>query len=155
MDGKPFTLCKFRSMEPNAETACHEQHLEDLMESDRPMTKLDVFGDSRVIRGGGLLRSSGLDELPQLLNVLRGEMSLVGPRPCTDAEYKGYKPEQMGRFRVLPGLTGFWQVNGKNRTTFAQMIAMDAHYAENHSAGGDLKIILKTLNCHELPGSWI
>lgn len=109
------------------------------------MTKLDQRGDTRLIPMGRLLRATGLDELPQLLNVLRGEMSLVGPRPCTPHEFRNAPEYFSGRLSAPPGLTGYWQVNGKNTTTFRQMIAMDEFYARNMSLGLDLKILLMTL----------
>ncbi len=143
--GKVFMIYKFRSMKVNAETRSHEAHLEELMKEERPMTKLDATGDPRLIPFGRLLRASGLDELPQIFNVLRGEMSLVGPRPCTIQEFHRYEVWQQERVRVLPGLTGFWQVNGKNKTTFNQMIEMDIHYARNASFNLDLRIMFKTL----------
>jgi lipopolysaccharide/colanic/teichoic acid biosynthesis glycosyltransferase len=109
------------------------------------MTKLDRRKDPRLIPLGASLRAIGLDELPQIINVLRGEMSLVGPRPCIPYEYELYEPWQQRRFDALPGLTGLWQVSGKNRTTFNQMIRLDIEYAERASLWLDLKIILKTL----------
>jgi lipopolysaccharide/colanic/teichoic acid biosynthesis glycosyltransferase len=115
------------------------------MEEDCPMTKLDAAGDPRLIAGGRFLRASGLDELPQIFNVLRGEMSLVGPRPCLPHEFARYGAWQQERVNALPGLTGFWQVNGKNKTSFSEMIAMDIFYARNMSLGLDLRIILKTI----------
>ena len=142
--GQPFTIFKFRTMHVNAPTNGHENHLKELMKSSQPMTKLDVKGDSRVIRGGGFLRSTGLDELPQLINVLRGEMSLVGPRPCTSYEYEQYSPWHSRRLEALPGLTGLWQVSGKNELSFDQMIQLDVHYAENSSIWLDLNIMLRT-----------
>ena len=129
----------------NVETRTHESHLEQLINANVPMTKLDAAGDPRIIRGGRIIRATGLDELPQLFNVLRGEMSLVGPRPCTPHEFKSYKVWQRERVNAAPGLTGFWQVNGKNRTTFAEMIKLDIFYTKNMSLWLDLKIILKTL----------
>ena len=87
----------------------------------------------------------GLDELPQLINVLRGEMSIVGPRPCLPSEYAMYLPWQRERFRTLPGLTGLWQVSGKNRTTFNEMIDFDIQYVRKRSFWVDLKILLKTI----------
>jgi lipopolysaccharide/colanic/teichoic acid biosynthesis glycosyltransferase len=108
------------------------------------MRKLDVSGDPRIIPGGRILRASGLDELPQLFNVLRGEMSLVGPRPCTPYEFQRYKRWQRERVNALPGLTGYWQVNGKNKTTFTEMIRMDIWYTRNLSPLTDLAIIFKT-----------
>ena len=126
--GKRFIVFKFRTMIPGADTAVHETHVASLIESNRPMTKLDAHGDPRVIPFGRLLRASGLDELPQLINVLRGEMSFVGPRPCLPSEYNRYLPWQRERFRTLPGLTGLWQVSGKNRTTFNEMIDFDIQY---------------------------
>jgi lipopolysaccharide/colanic/teichoic acid biosynthesis glycosyltransferase len=109
------------------------------------MVKMDLGGDSRLIPLGLLLRSSGLDELPQIINVLKGEMSLVGPRPCMAYEYDKYLPRQRERFNTLPGLTGLWQVSGKNRTTFAEMVRLDIEYARNKTLWLDLKIMLKTI----------
>jgi exopolysaccharide production protein ExoY len=143
--GRRFMLIKFRTMKVNAETHIHEAYLEHLIISDRPMIKLDSTGDPRLILGGKFLRATGLDELPQIFNVLKGEMSLVGPRPCTVGEFERYAPEQRARVNALPGLTGLWQVNGKNRTTFRQMIEMDIFYSRNISLSLDLKIILRTL----------
>jgi lipopolysaccharide/colanic/teichoic acid biosynthesis glycosyltransferase len=108
------------------------------------MTKLDAR-DSRLIHGGRLLRALGLDELPQLLNVLRGEMSLVGPRPCLEYEYEQFSQRHRERFETLPGLTGLWQVSGKNRTTFEQMMNLDIRYVREKSLWLDLKILAKTI----------
>ena len=143
--GKRFMILKFRTMKTNVETAIHERHLEQLIQSDRPMTKLDASGDPRIIRGGRFLRATGLDEVPQLCNVLRGEMSLVGPRPCTLKEFQRYQPWQQQRVNAAPGLTGYWQVNGKNKTTFTEMINLDIFYTKNMSLRLDLVIILKTV----------
>jgi lipopolysaccharide/colanic/teichoic acid biosynthesis glycosyltransferase len=109
------------------------------------MTKLDAVGDTRLIPGGRFLRASGLDELPQIFNVLRGEMSLVGPRPCLPKEFERYQPSELERVNALPGLTGYWQVNGKNYTTFKEMIAMDLFYIRNMSIWLDLTIMFRTI----------
>jgi lipopolysaccharide/colanic/teichoic acid biosynthesis glycosyltransferase len=98
-----------------------------------------------LIPFGAKLRAMGLDELPQLINVLRGEMSLVGPRPCIPYEYEMYEAWQRRRFDAAPGLTGLWQVSGKNRTTFSQMIHLDIEYSQRANLWLDLKIILKTV----------
>jgi lipopolysaccharide/colanic/teichoic acid biosynthesis glycosyltransferase len=143
LSGRRFSMWKFRTMKLSAETKSHERHLEELIRSNRRMTKLDA-GDPRLVPFGRILRASGLDELPQIFNVLRGEMSLVGPRPCLPNEFASYEPWQKRRVDALPGLTGYWQVNGKNNTTFKQMVAMDLSYLENMSIGLDLKIILMT-----------
>ena len=132
-------------MKPHAETDNHENHFDHLVLSNRPMTKLDVAGDHRMIFSGWILRATGLDELPQLFNVLRGNMSLVGPRPCTPRELANFQPSQLERFNATPGLTGYWQVNGKNKTTFNEMIDLDVFYARNLSLRLDLAIIRKTL----------
>ena len=92
-----------------------------------------------------LLRACGLDELPQILNVLKGEMSLVGPRPCVTYEFEKYLPRHRGRCATLPGLTGLWQVNGKNRTTFEEMIDLDLDYCRKKSLWLDVKIISMTI----------
>jgi exopolysaccharide production protein ExoY len=136
---------KFRTMVVGAETNTHQGHIQLLMKSDAPMVKLDARGDSRIIPLGLLLRSSGLDELPQLINALQGEMSLVGPRPCLSYECDEYLPWQRERFNTLPGLTGLWQVSGKNQTTFAEMMQLDISYTREKSLWLDLAIILKTV----------
>src|SRR5437867_4868969 len=144
LGGRHFLIWKFRTMRVSAETETHERHLEELIRIGCPMTKLDAYGDPRLAPFGRILRASGLDELPQIFNVLCGEMSLVGPRPCLPNEFAGYEPWQRKRMNGLPGLTGYWQVNGKNKTTFNEMIAMDLFYLKNISVLLDLKIMLKT-----------
>jgi lipopolysaccharide/colanic/teichoic acid biosynthesis glycosyltransferase len=143
--GKRFMCLKFRTMFVGSDTGIHQGHLNHLQNSDAPMVKMDVQGDSRIIPLGILLRSSGLDELPQMINVLRGEMSLVGPRPCLQYESDKYLPWQRERFNAVPGLTGLWQVSGKNRTTFVEMIQLDIEYARNLSLWLDLRIIFMTI----------
>jgi lipopolysaccharide/colanic/teichoic acid biosynthesis glycosyltransferase len=143
--GRHFMCFKFRTMFVDADTAMHQGHLHHLMNSNTPMMKMDSRGDPRIIPFGLFLRASGLDELPQLINVLRGEMSLVGPRPCLPYEYDKYLPWQKERFGTVPGLTGLWQVSGKNKTTFVEMIQLDIKYAKNKSLWWDLKIILMTI----------
>jgi exopolysaccharide production protein ExoY len=142
--GKPFLCLKFRTMAVNADAGVHQRHLHQLMTSNQPMKKLDGTGDARLIPGGLWLRSLGLDELPQLVNVLRGEMSLVGPRPCIAYEYEMFQPRHRRRCETLPGLTGLWQVNGKNRTTFENMMELDLAYVERKSLFLDLKIMVCT-----------
>ncbi len=143
--GERFTILKFRTMQVNADTVVHQDYFKDLVNSGRQMAKLDSAGDKRLIPCGGFLRSAGLDELPQLLNVLRGEMSLVGPRPCTPHEASLYAEWQKKRFSVLPGLTGLWQVRGKNKTTFHQMICLDIYYATSMHLRMDLEIMVRTV----------
>ncbi len=142
--GRRFMILKFRTMKVNVETQSHERYLDQLIHANRPMTKLDASGDPRIIPGGRILRAMGLDELPQLFNVFRGEMSLVGPRPCTPHEFGRYQPWQQERVNAAPGLTGYWQVNGKNKTTFTEMINMDIFYTKNMSLWLDLTIMVKT-----------
>ena len=143
--GRQFTCYKFRTMHVDADTGLHREHAGRLIKSEAPMTKLDARSDPRLIPLGAALRATGLDELPQLINVVRGEMSIVGPRPCIPYEYELYEPWHRRRFDAVPGLTGLWQVSGKNRTTFDQMIRLDIEYSERSSLWLDLKIILKTL----------
>jgi lipopolysaccharide/colanic/teichoic acid biosynthesis glycosyltransferase/O-antigen/teichoic acid export membrane protein len=143
--GEVFDLWKFRTMRPGVDTTIHREHLNNLMNSDTPMTKLDVSDDPRILPAGRIIRRLYLDELPQLMNVLRGEMSLVGPRPCLPYEAEQYSAWHRGRFRVLPGMTGLWQVSGKNKTTFAEMIRLDIEYADRCSLLLDLKILLRTV----------
>lgn len=141
--GRRFMMFKFRSMKVCAETSVHELHFERLMRSGIAMTKLDA-GDPRIIPWGRVLRATGLDELPQIFNVVRGDMSLVGHRPCTPLEFEKYEGWERERVNAHPGLTGYWQVNGKNKTTFRQMIEMDLFYAKKASIALDLWIIMKT-----------
>jgi lipopolysaccharide/colanic/teichoic acid biosynthesis glycosyltransferase len=143
--GKQFVCFKFRTMQVGAEIASHQGHTAQLIKSSAPMTKLDAIKDSRIIPFGSILRATGLDELPQLINVLLGEMSIVGPRPCVGYEYEMYEPWQKRRFDAVPGLTGLWQVSGKNRTTFNQMINLDIEYSERATLWLDLRIMLKTV----------
>ena len=143
--GKPFRCLKFRTMSFNADTGVHQKHLHQLMTSKQPMKKLDGIGDTRLIPGGLWLRALGVDELPQLINVLRGEMSVVGPRPWVPYEYEMDQARHRQRCETLPGLTGLWQVNGKNRTTFERMMELDLTYVEKKSLFLDLKIIVCTV----------
>jgi exopolysaccharide production protein ExoY len=143
--GREFTCFKFRTMQAGADTRSHESHAQGLIESGLPMVKMDLQGDPRLIPFALPIRSSGLDELPQLFNVLRGEMSLVGPRPCLPCEYEKYQSWQRERFSAIPGITGLWQVSGKNKTTFVEMVQLDIHYARSRSLWNDFKILLKTV----------
>ena len=142
--GERFRLYKFRTMHVSASTSTHHAHFAELLKSNVPMQKLDAKGDSRLIKGGRLLRASGLDELPQIINVLRGDMSIVGPRPCLPYEYELYTAEQRRRMGSVPGLTGLWQVSGKNKTSFAEMVTFDIAYSQRMTLALDLKIMLLT-----------
>lgn len=142
---QPFTCFKFRTMHVHAESRTHENHMRMLIASGAPMTKLDETRDRRLIPLGRLIRAAGLDELPQLLNVLRGDMSLVGPRPCIEYEYQSFSDWQLRRFDTRPGLTGLWQVRGKNRTSFETMMRLDARYACRLSMIRDASIMLRTI----------
>jgi len=142
--GSTFTCFKFRTMKPNAETNTHQMHVKDLIKSSAPMTKLDARKDDRLIPGGNWIRAAGLDELPQIINILRGDMSIVGPRPCIRYEYDLYEPWQQRRCDAAPGLTGLWQVSGKNRLSFEQMIKLDIEYSRRKSLWLDAGIVLRT-----------
>lgn len=144
--GKPFTFLKFRTMQAGAEKEVHSEYLKALIDENKPMTKLDQRQDPRIFPLGRILRQTCLDELPQLFNVLRGDMSLVGPRPCLPYEAQHFQRWQRRRFDCVPGMTGLWQVSGKNETTFKDMIRMDIAYASKRSFFLDLKILLKTIS---------
>jgi exopolysaccharide production protein ExoY len=140
-----FMCLKFRTMKVNADTGVHQEHLKQLMTSNQPTRKLDCAGDKRLIFGGMWLRAAGVDELPQLFNVLCGDMSLVGPRPCTPYEFEVFPERYSERCQTPPGLTGLWQISGKNKTTFEEMFALDLKYAREKSLWLDLKIIALTV----------
>jgi lipopolysaccharide/colanic/teichoic acid biosynthesis glycosyltransferase len=153
--GNEFICYKFRTMRAGAETESHRDHTRRLMLDQIPMTKLDAQKDPRLIPFATALRATGLDELPQLINVVRGEMSIVGPRPCMPYEFELYQPEHRRRLDAVPGLTGLWQVSGKNRTTFEEMVQLDVEYSKRMSLWLDLQIIFKTLpalwaQCYEV-----
>jgi lipopolysaccharide/colanic/teichoic acid biosynthesis glycosyltransferase len=143
--GKKFECWKFRTMKVNNDAAAHEAYLKSLIKGgDQPMVKLDAKKDPRIIPLGWILRQSGLDELPQLINVLRGDMSLVGPRPCLPYEAKEYDQWHAERFDTVPGLTGLWQVSGKNRTSFKDMMRFDIRYSRRMSFWMEIQILFKT-----------
>ncbi len=140
-DGKHFTFYKFRSMRKGAEEEWHR--LRALNETEGPILK--IRKDPRLTRVGKFLRRTSMDELPQILNVLRGDMSLVGPRPPLPAEVLQYEPWQHKRLSVAGGMTGLWQVSGRSHLNFEEMVMMDLYYIENWSLGLDLKILLRTI----------
>jgi exopolysaccharide biosynthesis polyprenyl glycosylphosphotransferase len=139
-DGVPFTMLKFRTMVVDAEERLAE--LVDLEKLDEPAFKIP--DDPRVTRAGKLLRRTSLDELPQLINVLRGDMSLVGPRPEEEAVVALYDERQRARLAIKPGLTGPMQVYGRGDLTFEERLAMERDYLDNLSIAGDLAILLRT-----------
>ena len=141
MGGRPFVLRKFRSMRVDAEL--EQRELARRYEMDGPIFKMRR--DPRITRLGRFLRRSSLDELPQLLNVLAGQMSLVGPRPLPLDEAEHLAPEHRHRHDVPPGLTGLWQVRGRNDLPYAEMMRLDLEYACRCSLGLDLRILLATV----------
>jgi lipopolysaccharide/colanic/teichoic acid biosynthesis glycosyltransferase len=143
--GKVFTIWKFRTMHVNADPTPHRDYVQELINNENIMTKLDNGKDRRIIPFGNLLRATGIDELPQLINVFLGDMSLVGPRPCLSYEVQEYSHWQMRRFDAVPGLTGLWQVSGKNRTTFKEMMRLDIGYTKKRAFLLDMIIFLKTI----------
>ncbi len=140
-DGRPFRIFKFRSMVVGADEMLPE--LADFNEMDGPIFKIKK--DPRVTRVGRFLRKFSLDEFPQLINVIKGDMALVGPRPPIPAEVDEYERWQMKRLTVPQGVTGLWQVSGRNLLTFEEMVRLDIYYIENWSLWLDLKILLKTI----------
>ena len=140
-NGRPFTFFKLRSMVNGADR--HRHHLTHLNEADGPVFK--ISNDPRVTRIGRLLRTTSLDEIPQFLNVLNGEMSLVGPRPPIPEEVAQYEPWQMRRLGVRPGITCLWQISGRSRIGFQEWMRLDLEYIKHQSLALDLKILLRTV----------
>jgi exopolysaccharide biosynthesis polyprenyl glycosylphosphotransferase len=139
--GKLFEIYKFRSMREGAEAELEQ--LRDLNEADGPLFKIQ--DDPRLTRVGRFLRHTSFDELPQLWNVLRGEMSLVGPRPPLPAEVGRYMEWHKKRLEVRPGMTGLPQVSGRSLLSFDEMVLLDIYYIENWSLWLDFKILLRTI----------
>jgi lipopolysaccharide/colanic/teichoic acid biosynthesis glycosyltransferase len=144
LTGRRFQLLKFRTMIDGANEDVHRKHVQDAQAAGAALNKLDAEKDERVTPIGRCLRVLALDELPQLWNVLRGEMSLVGPRPCIPYELATYKPWYLHRLECLPGLTGLWQVSGKNKLNSDQMMRLDIRYARRQSLWLDFTICLRT-----------
>ena len=152
IDGKPFRFYKFRTMTVDNSDISHRDFAADFItgkemdsraEMERPVYKLK--SDPRVTSIGRFLRRTSLDELPQFINVLRGEMTVVGPRPPVIYELPHYKEWHRGRLLVKPGLTGLWQVSGRSTVPFDEMVMLDLYYIENWSLSLDLKIIMRTV----------
>jgi lipopolysaccharide/colanic/teichoic acid biosynthesis glycosyltransferase len=147
---RPFTLCKFRTMYTGCPDAVHREYVRKLLTDSRPpdggregVFKLD--GDARITPIGRLLRRTSIDELPQLLNVIRGDMSLVGPRPALDWEAEMFGAGYERRFAVPPGLTGLWQVSGRNALTMKEGLDLDIEYVSRQSLAVDLWILARTI----------
>ena len=153
-DGDPasrtFTFFKFRSMRHDADPGIHQRFVQRLIRVGDSAPKQDnglykLANDPRVTRVGRILRATSLDELPQLFNVLRGDMSLVGPRPAMPYEVAKYRRWHRRRLEAPAGLTGLWQVSGRNRLSFDQMVRLDNQYVQNRSLRRDLAILVKTI----------
>ena len=146
-----FQILKFRTMVPDADSSpVHRQFIELFAAGKLTPDQLDRAGfklrsDARITRIGRFLRASSLDELPQLFNVLRGTMSLVGPRPVPPYEVELYQPWQRERLSAIPGITGQWQVYGRGRVSFEEMIKLDIEYVRQQSLRRDLSLMLRTL----------
>lgn len=148
--GRPFTMYKLRTMSSDADESVHKAYVERLLTAGNSATPLagDLYkldGDRRITTVGAVLRRSSLDELPQLINVLRGDMSLVGPRPALPYEAQLMPTRHLARFQVRPGITGLWQVSGRNRLTMRQALDLDVVYVETWSLGRDFGIMLRTV----------
>lgn len=149
-DQRPFMIYKFRTMYDGCGDQVHRRYVRGLITEDSPsaggprgLYKLE--GDTRITPLGRVLRQLSIDEIPQLLNVIKGEMSLVGPRPALPWEAELFGPQYDQRFLVLPGMTGMWQVGGRNRLTFRQGLELDVEYVQRRSFALDLVILLKTI----------
>jgi exopolysaccharide biosynthesis polyprenyl glycosylphosphotransferase len=140
-NGIQFTMYKFRSMVANAEEL--KERLKDQNEMDGPVFKIKE--DPRITKLGKFIRKYSIDELPQLFNVFRGDMSLIGPRPPLVEEVEQYNDYQWRRLDVRPGLSGLWQISGRNHVSFEEWVSLDIYYIENWSMKLDTKILLQTI----------
>lgn len=140
-----FTVLKFRTMKFDSSPELHRDYIAQLAAGQADEADLKkLTSDPRVTRVGRLLRRTSLDELPQLVNVLRGEMALVGPRPALEYELEHYQDRHFERFAVKPGMTGLWQVSGRNQVGFTEMLDLDVDYAHKSGFLLDLRILAKT-----------
>jgi exopolysaccharide biosynthesis polyprenyl glycosylphosphotransferase len=147
LDMQPFTALKFRTMRVGTDTAVHRDYIRQTMSSTAILNGNNVYKLNRedaITPFGRWLRKTSLDELPQLINVLRGEMSLVGPRPCISYETEHFEPHHFERFLVPQGLTGLWQVTARANSTFGEALDMDVAYVRGWSLGLDLRLLLRT-----------
>ena len=143
-DGEPFTMLKFRSMDVNHKNG-HKEFVTAYINGKNKKNGINKLeNDSAIFLFGRIIRFFSLDELPQLINVLKGNMSMVGPRPCTVYEWKAYNKLHKQRADILPGCTGLWQVDGRNAASFEEMIALNLHYINKVSFLWDLFIIILT-----------
>jgi lipopolysaccharide/colanic/teichoic acid biosynthesis glycosyltransferase len=142
--GPLFTMLKFRSMRTDADENVHKEYVQKIYTEGATTVAAKLHSDDRVTRVGTIIRRTSLDELPQFFNVLGGSMSIVGPRPVLPYEVEVMGPENLDRFAVKPGLTGPWQVDGRGRTTFLEMMAFDVEYARNASVFTDLWLLART-----------
>jgi lipopolysaccharide/colanic/teichoic acid biosynthesis glycosyltransferase len=140
--GVTFTMYKFRTMTMNAEDQLSDMQELSMHGADRPLFKMEA--DPRITRIGHVLRKTSLDELPQLVNVLRGQMSLIGPRPALPLEVEMYDYVARRRLAVKPGMTGLWQVSGRSRLSWDESIGFDLDYVDNWSPGTDAAIVVRT-----------
>jgi exopolysaccharide biosynthesis polyprenyl glycosylphosphotransferase len=141
--GAKFVCLKFRSMREDADSSAVVQKILAQNEASGPIFK--IKNDPRMTRVGRFLRRWSLDEIPQFWNVIRGDMSLVGPRPPLPREVAQYEPWQLRRLEAAPGLTGLWQVSGRSELSFDEMVMLDLYYVENWSLGLDLRILVRTI----------
>lgn len=147
---RPFVMYKFRTMRADADETRHREYVTRLLTSEEPVDggEAGVYkltADPRVTRVGQFLRRTSLDELPQLFNVVRGEMSLVGPRPALAYEVELYQPEHLRRFEVRPGMTGLWQVTGRSTVSLGKALDLDVEYVRRRGLWLDLWILLRTV----------
>ena len=143
--GRRFRVVKFRSMRAGADYSAHARFITGLMRGEQTCAVYKVPDDERVTRAGAFIRRTSIDELPQLWNVLRGEMSLVGPRPDVPYAANAYEPWMRKRLLAKPGMTGLWQVSGRSRLSLLDMYRLDATYAETACLGADLRILALTI----------
>ncbi len=151
--GRHFQMLKFRTMRAAADDSVHREYVQkwirdnasDMQPTDADPPFYKLIADSRITPVGRILRRFSLDELPQLINVLRGEMSLIGPRPALPYEIELYESWHHRRLEVIPGITGLWQISGRNHLSFDEMVQLDVQYMENWSFSSDLRILARTL----------